>query len=257
MPPPSSVNCPSRRGPRSPLFSFPYAAHAIERQQELLEHGTLRAAPGQVLCALQDGRSGLGPVQGIVPGGLAVPGDDGAPGPGSVPSFPSPERAVAALSRVMRYARWRARSASMPSGTTNSPTGRARALVVAAGDGVLDDAAAVDLLSCYGIGLTEFRRVRGPDAAVEAADATEDAGVARDGVVGHVALVDDVAGFDLEARPMMIVGGEVALVHVDVLAVQVAAAVPAALGRQRSSRSLTTTSSPRYILSEFPRSGKL
>lgn len=106
-----------------------------------------------------------------VPGELAVPGDDGSPGPGSVPSFPSPERAVAALSRVMRYARWRAR----PVGEFVVPEGidaeRARALVVAAGDGVLDDTAAVELLSCYGIGLTEFRRVRGPDAAVEAADA--------------------------------------------------------------------------------------
>ena len=44
-----------------------------------------------------------------VPAELAVAGPDGSPGPGSVPSYPSPERAVAALSRVTRYAGWRSR----------------------------------------------------------------------------------------------------------------------------------------------------
>ncbi|RTL69927.1 MAG: GNAT family N-acetyltransferase, partial [Pseudonocardiaceae bacterium] len=43
-----------------------------------------------------------------IPDELAERGIDGAPGPGSVPSYASPERAVAALSRVVRYARWRA-----------------------------------------------------------------------------------------------------------------------------------------------------
>ena len=38
---------------------------------------------------------------------LAVPGPDGVPDRGSVPSYPTPERAVAALGRAVRYARWR------------------------------------------------------------------------------------------------------------------------------------------------------
>jgi acyl-CoA synthetase (NDP forming) len=42
-----------------------------------------------------------------VPESLAVAGDD-HPARGSVPSYPSPERAVRALARAVRYARWRA-----------------------------------------------------------------------------------------------------------------------------------------------------
>ena len=38
---------------------------------------------------------------------LAVLGPDGVPARGSVPSYPTPERAVAALARAVRYARWR------------------------------------------------------------------------------------------------------------------------------------------------------
>jgi acyl-CoA synthetase (NDP forming) len=44
-----------------------------------------------------------------VPGGLAAAGDT-SPAPGSVPSYPSPERAVRALGRVVRYAAWRRRA---------------------------------------------------------------------------------------------------------------------------------------------------
>jgi hypothetical protein len=44
-----------------------------------------------------------------VPGGLAAAGDT-SPAPGSVPSYPSPERAVRALGRVVRYAGWRRRA---------------------------------------------------------------------------------------------------------------------------------------------------
>ena len=107
-----------------------------------------------------------------VPEELAVPGPDGSPGPGSVPSFPSPERAVAALARVSRYAHWRARPVGefvVPDGVD---TDRARELVATLPQGRLDDDAAAELLACYGIGLTEFRRVRGADAAVTAAEAT-------------------------------------------------------------------------------------
>ena len=64
-----------------------------------------------------------------VPAELAVPGPDGTPVRGSVPSFASPERAAAALARVARYARWRAE----PVGDFTPPPGvdsdRGRALV--------------------------------------------------------------------------------------------------------------------------------
>ncbi|HWE92137.1 MAG TPA: GNAT family N-acetyltransferase, partial [Pseudonocardiaceae bacterium] len=54
-----------------------------------------------------------------VPDELAVPGPAGAPGYGSVPSYPSPERAVLALARAVRYARWR----STPMGELVRPAG--------------------------------------------------------------------------------------------------------------------------------------
>lgn len=105
-----------------------------------------------------------------VPAELAQPGEDGTPGRGSVPSFPSPERAVAALSRVSRYSRWRSR----PVGEFVTPDGldldRARALVATLPTGRIDDASAVALLDCFGIPVTAFRRVRGADAAVAAAE---------------------------------------------------------------------------------------
>jgi hypothetical protein len=104
-----------------------------------------------------------------VPEELAVPGPDGSPGPGSVPSFPSPERAVASLARVSRYARWR----SQPVGEFVVPEGidveRARALVAALAPGVLTDDDALALLRCYGVELVPFRKARGADAAVAAA----------------------------------------------------------------------------------------
>ncbi len=46
-------------------------------------------------------------VEGL-PDQLAVIGEDGVAGPGSVPSYRSPERAVAALAHAVRYAAWRA-----------------------------------------------------------------------------------------------------------------------------------------------------
>jgi acyl-CoA synthetase (NDP forming) len=109
-----------------------------------------------------------------VPAELAVPLPDGTPGPGSVPSYASPERAVQALSRVARYAAWRAQ----PLGDFVPPEGldleRARGLVagwgVAERERVLTDDEAVELLGCFGIEVTAFRRVRGADEAAAAAD---------------------------------------------------------------------------------------
>ncbi|HLU58418.1 MAG TPA: GNAT family N-acetyltransferase [Pseudonocardia sp.] len=108
-----------------------------------------------------------------VPAELSVAGPDGSPGPGSVPSYPSPERAAAALARVTRYAAWRAR----PVGEFVSPPGidaeRARGLVARLGaerTHRLGDADAVELLGCYGIRVVEFREVSDADAAVAAAE---------------------------------------------------------------------------------------
>jgi acyl-CoA synthetase (NDP forming)/GNAT superfamily N-acetyltransferase len=107
-----------------------------------------------------------------VPAELAVPGTDGAPGRGSIPSYPSPERAAAALAKVHRYARWR----SQPVGEFVCPDGidteRARALVAGIGatePRTLGDSEALDLLACYGITVTEYRLVEGVEAALAAA----------------------------------------------------------------------------------------
>lgn len=89
-----------------------------------------------------------------VPAELAVARQDGTPGPGSVPSYPGPERAAAALARVSRYARWRALSVGefvIPEGVEPE---RARELVQRLGEAgprTLSDAEARDLLACYGI----------------------------------------------------------------------------------------------------------
>ena len=110
-----------------------------------------------------------------VPAELAVLGPDGQPGRGSVPSYPSPERAVAALARVLRYARWR----DAPVGEFRRPARidaeRARALVHdrlgESRDPVpLQDPDATQLLACYGIEVTPFRLVDSPEAAVAAAE---------------------------------------------------------------------------------------
>jgi acyl-CoA synthetase (NDP forming)/RimJ/RimL family protein N-acetyltransferase len=67
-----------------------------------------------------------------VPDALAAAGDD-APPRGSVPSYPSPERAVRALARAVRYAAWRATPAGVVPELADLDLDRARELV----DGVL------------------------------------------------------------------------------------------------------------------------
>ncbi|WP_142056485.1 bifunctional GNAT family N-acetyltransferase/acetate--CoA ligase family protein [Pseudonocardia kunmingensis] len=108
-----------------------------------------------------------------VPAELSVAREDGSPGPGSVPSYPSPERAAAALARVSRYARWR----SLPVGRFGTPAGvdteRARGVVARVGAAEahrLTDDEAVELLGCYGVPVTEFRLVSDVEEAVAAAD---------------------------------------------------------------------------------------
>ncbi|WP_236788637.1 bifunctional GNAT family N-acetyltransferase/acetate--CoA ligase family protein [Amycolatopsis sp. GM8] len=110
-----------------------------------------------------------------VPAELAVIGPDGSPGHGSIPSFASPERAVAALAKVIRYAAWRQR----PQGNLVRPSGvhaeAAQEIVrelLAGGDKniVLEDDEVVRLVGCYGIDVVRFRVVDSADGAVAAAE---------------------------------------------------------------------------------------
>jgi acyl-CoA synthetase (NDP forming)/RimJ/RimL family protein N-acetyltransferase len=110
-----------------------------------------------------------------VPSELAVRSEDGAPIRGSVPSYSSPERAVTALAKVVRYAEWRQR----PQGTLIRPSGvhteHAQNIVreiLAVEDGkttVLSDDDSVRLLGCYGIDVVPFRVVSSAAEAVSAA----------------------------------------------------------------------------------------
>ncbi|HVV10255.1 GNAT family N-acetyltransferase [Amycolatopsis sp.] len=110
-----------------------------------------------------------------VPAELAVPGEDGSPGPGSIPSFPSPERAVYALAKAVRYAAWRQR----PQGHlvrpaelhTEAAQQIVRELLEDAGENnvVLEDQDIVRLLKCYGVDVVPFQVVASEDEAVAAA----------------------------------------------------------------------------------------
>ncbi|WP_280407045.1 bifunctional GNAT family N-acetyltransferase/acetate--CoA ligase family protein [Nocardia carnea] len=119
-----------------------------------------------------------------IPDLLAVRGPGAAAVRGSIPSFPDPARAVRALARVQRYARWRDRpltpaadDASRPGADPGRPGGidseRAMALVAewmrGTGGRRLTDAETVALLACYGISVVDFRAVRDEYAAVTAA----------------------------------------------------------------------------------------
>ncbi|MEU4838239.1 bifunctional acetate--CoA ligase family protein/GNAT family N-acetyltransferase [Nocardia testacea] len=119
-----------------------------------------------------------------IPNLLAVRGPGAAAIRGSIPSFPDPARAVRALARVHRYARWRDLPASPAADTVHTgdengrPAGidseRAVRLMEQwmtdpAGRWLTDDET-VALLDCYGISVVEFRAVRDAEAAVAAAE---------------------------------------------------------------------------------------
>ncbi|CAM3727265.1 GNAT family N-acetyltransferase [Isoptericola cucumis] len=132
------------------------------------------ARTGRTTVASMLGLSGL-------PDELAATAPDGTPV--RIPAFSTPEDAVAALAKVVTYARWRTEE----HGTHVRPDGvdsrRARRLVEgwlaagsAPGDGggrrgrELDQDQVADLLACYGLELRRSRRVRTGDEAVAAAD---------------------------------------------------------------------------------------
>lgn len=110
-----------------------------------------------------------------IPAELSVPGWDGTPGFGSVPSYPGPERAVLALARVVRYAAWRVKPLggfSTPAGMELARAGELVAAVLAEHpEGrLLTDDETVELLAAAGIGIVPFRLVSTVTAAVATAD---------------------------------------------------------------------------------------
>ena len=90
-----------------------------------------------------------------VPEQLAEPGPS-APMRGSIPSYPTPERAVRALARTVRHAQWLARPAGAIPALDRLRPGDARALIeavfIASPDGrELERHETAAVLSCYGI----------------------------------------------------------------------------------------------------------
>ncbi|GAA4863515.1 bifunctional acetate--CoA ligase family protein/GNAT family N-acetyltransferase [Saccharopolyspora rosea] len=147
----------------APPVAVPGASYARALREALQEADAARSKPVVTTFLAAEG----------VPDELAVRGPDGAAGKGSVPSYPSPERAVLALARATRYAKWR----TAPQGHFVRPDGidedRARTAVerwLAHGVRRLDDDQAVALLGCYGIELIDFRKVDSMQAAVAAGE---------------------------------------------------------------------------------------
>jgi len=107
-----------------------------------------------------------------VPPGLTKPGPDGLPAFGSIPSYPSPERAATALARAWQYANWRERPEVDPVRADGIDHEGARTLVrealadlpeAGAGEAPtvrLDPIASQQLLEKYGIHVVPFREVR-------------------------------------------------------------------------------------------------
>jgi acyl-CoA synthetase (NDP forming) len=147
-----------------PPLAVPGAAYA-RALRAVVDEGTAGAKPIVSTFLAVEG----------VPAELAVPGTDGTPGYGSVPSYPSPERAVLALTRAIRYARWRSTSRGVLVRPGGIDTDAARELVaestVDASQHVLGDADAIRLLGCYGIDIVPFRQADNEVDAVAAADA--------------------------------------------------------------------------------------
>ncbi|WP_019853522.1 bifunctional GNAT family N-acetyltransferase/acetate--CoA ligase family protein [Actinopolyspora mortivallis] len=148
----------------APPVAVPGATYARQLREALHEADTVGSKPVVSTFLAAEG----------VPDELAVPGGDGTPGPGSIPSYPTPERAVLALGRAVRYANWRA----APQGEFVRPEGvepeRARELVEQWVDREttrrLSDSETVRLLECYGITVSPFRLVSDVDSAVAAAE---------------------------------------------------------------------------------------
>jgi len=110
-----------------------------------------------------------------VPGALAAPGPV-TPAQGSIPSYPTPERAVRALAKTVRYAQWRIRPpGELPDlGGVNVTDARDLVAAVLAGTPAgrdLDRDEVANLLGCYGIDVVAELPVIGLAEAQQAAEA--------------------------------------------------------------------------------------
>ncbi|MFP5218655.1 MAG: GNAT family N-acetyltransferase [Actinomycetes bacterium] len=102
---------------------------------------------------------------------LAAPGEDGAPGRGSVPSWASPEAAALALVRAADHAAWRTREPGSVPDLDGIDVDAARAAVAGLPlDGAwLPPAVTARLLGAFGLRVWPTERVRTLDQAVDAA----------------------------------------------------------------------------------------
>ena len=110
-----------------------------------------------------------------VPELLRVPDVEGAPGRGSVPSYPAPEAAVRALARVVAYAQWLSRPAGEMRAYAEIDLPAARrvvegVLVAAPGGAELAAGQVRDVLAAYGITLWDQVEVDSADSAVAAGE---------------------------------------------------------------------------------------
>jgi len=106
---------------------------------------------------------------------LVVPAADGSAARGSVPSFRSPERAVAALAHAVRYGSWLTRPAGTIPDLSGIDTEAARTLLARLRGPddparAVTDAELTTLLDCYGIGWLPYRTVGSAAEATAAAD---------------------------------------------------------------------------------------
>ncbi|ANZ34963.1 GNAT family N-acetyltransferase [Lentzea guizhouensis] len=132
------------------------------------------AVPGTAYArALKEAAHGTKPIVSTFLAVEGIPAELKVPGKGSIPSYASPERAVLALARAVRYARWRA----APQGHFVRPGGidteAARSIVdkrMERTDRAVDDHTAVELLKCYGIDVVPFRIAHSAEEAAVAAD---------------------------------------------------------------------------------------
>ncbi|MBY4569719.1 GNAT family N-acetyltransferase [Gordonia sihwensis] len=98
-----------------------------------------------------------------VPPGLSRTGPDGLPVRGSIPSYPTPERAASALAQAWRYSRWRSRPAAAPAPIPDSRPEDARSFVreaMADGPRSLTPREGSYVLGHFGIEVVPFRDVR-------------------------------------------------------------------------------------------------
>ena len=144
-----------------PVVATPGAAHAA----------ALRSAVSQATVPVL---TTFLAVDGVVPR-LVVPAADGSAARGSVLSFRTPERAVAALAHAVQYGSWLTSPAGTIPDLPGIDTETARTLLARLRGPddpprALTDAELTTLLDCYGIGTLPYRTVGTAVEAIAAAD---------------------------------------------------------------------------------------